>query len=104
MRSMNHRAEPFASAEMLLASPDLSRFDCVVADVHLSGMNGLDLVRRLRERGEETPVILITALTDKRLDDEAVGVGAVCLLRKPFEAETLLDWIERSLPGEHPQR
>jgi ergothioneine biosynthesis protein EgtB len=97
VRSIGYRAEAFASVETFLASPSLLIFECVVADVRMPGMNGLDLVRGLRGRGGTTPVILITALTGKCLDDEAVSVGALCLLRKPFETGVLLDWIEQSV-------
>jgi FixJ family two-component response regulator len=67
-------------------------------------MSGLDLVRRLHERGIVTPVILITALPDKHLDDEAISVGARCLLRKPFETNALLDCVERSISHDRPPR
>jgi FixJ family two-component response regulator len=97
MHSIGYRAKSFASAAMFLASPSLMNFDCIIADVYMPGICGLDLVRTFRERGGTIPVILITALADKRLDDEAISTGAVCLLRKPFEAELLLNWIERSL-------
>jgi FixJ family two-component response regulator len=90
MRLIGHRAEPFASVEKFLSSPSLPIFDCVVADVHMPGMSGIDLVRRLREEDRATPVILITALPHNHLDDEALSVGALCLMRKPFEAVTLL--------------
>ena len=95
IRSAGHRAEPFASADAYLASPDRSLFDCIVADVALPGMSGLDLVRMLRTQENTVPVILITALPDGRLDGEARSVGALCLLRKPFEALALLEWVEK---------
>jgi len=104
MRSIGCRAEPYISAETLLTSSTLFSFDCVIADVHMPGMGGLNLARKLRERGIMTPVILITALPDKHLDDEAIAVGAQCLLRKPFETNSLLDWVERSLSNDRPTR
>ena len=97
MRSIGYRAEPFGSAEAFLASSSLFLFDCIVADVHLPGMSGLDLVRTLREHGTTTPAILITALIEKRLDDAAISVGAVCLLRKPLDIKVLVELIERNL-------
>jgi FixJ family two-component response regulator len=104
MRSVGYRAVPFASAETFLTSFTLIGLDCVIADVHMPGMGGLNLVRKLHEQGVVTPVILITALPDKHLDDEAISVGARCLLRKPFETNALLDWVERSLSNERPTR
>jgi FixJ family two-component response regulator len=104
MHSIGYRAEPFASAEMLLASSDLLFFNCVIADVHMPGMSGLHLVRNLQERGGTAPVILITALPDRQLDHQAISAGAKYLLRKPFETTALLDCVERSLCDEHPPR
>jgi FixJ family two-component response regulator len=104
MRSVGYRAVPFASAETFLTSSTLIGLDCVIADVHMPGMGGLNLVRKLHEQGVVTPVILITALPDKHLDDEAISLGAQCLLRKPFETNTLLDCVERSLSNERPTR
>jgi CheY-like chemotaxis protein len=90
MRSVGYRAEPFASAEALLTSSNFFSWDCVIADVHMPGMGGLNLARRLHEQGVVTPVILITALPDTHLDDEAISAGAQCLLRKPFETNSCL--------------
>lgn len=97
MRSLGYRAEAFTSAETLLASTNLLLFDCVVADVHMPGMGGLNLARELGGLGGWTPVILITALPDRNLEDEAISVGAKCLLRKPFEAQALLNCVEKYL-------
>jgi FixJ family two-component response regulator len=97
MRSIGYRAEPYTSAEVFLTSSSLFSLNCIVADVHMPGMGGLDLARELHKRGIMTPVILITALPDKNLDNEAIAVGAQGLLRKPFETNALLDCVERSL-------
>lgn len=97
MRSIGYRAEPFSSAEKFLMSADRFSLDCIIADVHMPGMGGLKLLRELHEQGIMTPVILITALPDKHLDEEAVSIGALCLLRKPFETSSLLNYVERSL-------
>lgn len=97
MRSMGYRAEPFTSAEALLISPNRFGLHCVIADVHMPGIGGLQLLSELRGQGITTPVVLITALTDRHLDQEAASRGALCLLRKPFEINSLLDHIERSL-------
>ena len=100
MRSIGYRAEPYHSAEMFLTSAGLFNSQCIVVDVSMPGIGGLDLVRKLRQQGIMTPVILITALAGKHLGDEAISVGAYSLLRKPFKTNALLDLIERSLPGD----
>jgi FixJ family two-component response regulator len=102
MRSIGYRVESFTSADALLMSSNLLFFDCVIADVHMPGISGLNLIRKLQNRGFMTPVVLITALPDRQLDDEAIAVGAQGLLRKPFETKALLDCIERSLSNECP--
>jgi FixJ family two-component response regulator len=97
MRSIGYRADPFFSAETFLMSSDRTGCDCVIADIHMPGMGGLNLIRELHEQGVTTPVILITALPDKHLDQVAASLGALCLLRKPFETSYLLDYVARSL-------
>jgi len=104
MRSMNYRTESFTSAVALLTSSNVALFDVMITDVHMPGMSGLDLVRKLREVNIMTPVMLITALTDRQLDNEAISVGAQSLLRKPFETKALLDCVARSLSNERPPR
>ena len=97
LRSVGYRAESFASAETFLTSGSGMDADCIVADVHMPGMGGLDLLLELRKRDIMTPVILITALPGRRLDEEATSRGALCLLRKPLETSSLFSFIERSL-------
>lgn len=102
IHSVGHRAESFASAENFLSWPDVSVFDCIVADVRMPGMSGFDLVRRFRREDRATPVILITALPGDHLDDEALSAGALTLMRKPFEAAALLELVEKSLSERPP--
>jgi FixJ family two-component response regulator len=102
MRSTGYRADPFSSAEGFLASSSLHEVDCVIADVHMPGMSGFDLAIRLRAQGNTKPIILITALLDGSLDEAARSAGAQYLLRKPFQADVLLDCVERSLTDANP--
>jgi FixJ family two-component response regulator len=104
LRSTGYRAEPFTSAETFLTSSDISDPDCIVADVHMPGMGGLNLVRELRKRRVKTPVILITALPDEYIDHQAHWSGARFLLRKPFEADSLLNCIAESLANKRRER
>jgi len=102
MRSFGYRAEFFGSAEAFLAASDPRSFDHVIADIQMPGMGGLKLVRKLQEQGDMPPAILITALPDPRLDDEAAAVGAQCLLRKPFDSAALLACLELGHRNERP--
>lgn len=97
LRSVGYRVDQYGSAETFLASSDPAGFDCILADIHMPGMNGLELLQKLREQGITTPVILITALPDQRLDAEAMALGAQGLLRKPFGSSSLLECVERNL-------
>ncbi|MBR0823112.1 response regulator transcription factor [Bradyrhizobium liaoningense] len=97
MRSIGYRSEPFDRAEALLSYVDRFSFDCIIADVHMPGMGGLNLVRELQLQKVGAPVILITALPHRQLDAEAASTGAFCLLRKPFETSALLECLDRSL-------
>ena len=87
----------FASAEDLLQSPQLSITNCVVLDVRLPGMSGLELQRRFQQIGCSIPVILITANPDDHVREQAQKVGAALLLGKPFSAEALLGAIYSAL-------
>jgi FixJ family two-component response regulator len=72
----------------------------LLLDVHLRGMSGLDLQRRLRSEGSTIPVIIITAFDDARGREQAERLGCVAYLRKPCEAETILSLLRRLAPGE----
>ena len=95
LRSMAHEAHGYATAEEFLAA-DKGGLDCVISDIQLPGMNGLEMLRRLRERGNTVPVIIVTARDEQRWRAEAKASGALCLLRKPFETQDLLDCLDRA--------
>jgi len=92
--SLGYRADGFASAEDYMRVPGGRSFDCIVTDIHMPGMSGLDLMKRLATGGVTVPVVLITARSDKNLTTKAAAAGAACLLRKPFEIRSLIDCIE----------
>jgi FixJ family two-component response regulator len=92
--SLGYRAHGFASAECFIAGDE--KCDCVITDIHMPGMSGLDLQRLLAARGSTTPVIVITARTEQGLEARVAASGAICLLRKPFETDELLDCLERA--------
>jgi FixJ family two-component response regulator len=97
MKSLGYMAEAFASAEQFLNSRQLSRTSCLIADVHMPGMTGLDLHRHLVASGKTIPTILITAYPDDSLRARALGDGVVCYLSKPFDENDLLTCIRSSL-------
>src|SRR4051794_237490 len=82
--------EAFPSAEAFLDKDGGNRAACVVLDIHLPGMSGLELRRQLREAGSVVPVIFITATTDESLQEAATSLGCDAYLNKPFAPETLV--------------
>ena len=89
--------ECFASAEAFLASLGLMAPACIVSDVRLSGLSGLDLQRALNERGNGTPLILITGHGDIAMAVRAIKAGAFDFIEKPFDNGLLLDSIRRAI-------
>jgi FixJ family two-component response regulator len=94
LSSLGYRADGYTSAEDYIGSTGGKSFGCVVTDIHMPGMSGLDLIKRLAARGSTTPVVLITARSDTNLAAKAAAAGAVGLLKKPFEIDDLIECIE----------
>jgi FixJ family two-component response regulator len=94
LSSLGYDADGYSSAEDYIGSIGGRSFNCVVTDIHMPGMSGLDLMKRLATGGSTTPVVLITAVSDKNLEAKAAAAGAACLLRKPFEINDLIKCIE----------
>ncbi|MEC9433275.1 MAG: response regulator [Pseudomonadota bacterium] len=97
MRALGWRSAGFASAESFLASPARAEAACIVSDLQMPGMDGLALLSRLARDGGAAPVILVTARTEPRLEDEARARGALCLLRKPVAPEALEACLARAM-------
>ncbi|WP_245430957.1 response regulator transcription factor [Rhodoplanes roseus] len=87
VRSFGFSAVTFESAEAFLGSPQRADVSCVVCDVHMPGMSGVDLLDEMALEGRNTPMIFITAYTEERVRRRA-GPSA-CILHKPFEAVDL---------------
>ncbi|MBA5800708.1 response regulator transcription factor [Rhizobium changzhiense] len=85
--------EEYSSAESFLARDGVSNVGCLVLDVDLVGMSGIELQRRLKESGSGLPVIFITALEDDALKAMAMRAGCIAYLRKPFAAALLINAI-----------
>ena len=95
--SLGYRARGFASAEEFFAASGESSCDCVITDVHMPGLSGLDLQRLLVTRDWRVPVIMITARAEPGLEARAVTNGAAFVLMKPFAADALIACLERAL-------
>ncbi len=99
LSSLGYGADGYASAEDYIGLIGTKSFDCVVTDIHMPGMSGLDLMKRLAAGGSTTPVVLITARSDTNLEARAAAAGAACLLRKPFEINDLIQCIQGAVKG-----
>ena len=88
----------FASAEEFLDRGAAGQVDCLLLDIDLGGMSGIELRRQLKASGSELPVIFMTALDDEAVRAEAQKAGCVAFLRKPFLARHLIDAIENAAP------
>jgi FixJ family two-component response regulator len=88
----------FASAEALLNLDGLPRVDCLLIDVHLSGMSGIELRRHLTAAGCNLPVIFMTAFDDEATRTQAQSAGCIAYLHKPFVVNLLLEAIEQATP------
>jgi FixJ family two-component response regulator len=91
------RVEAFSSAEAFLGSRHHGGADCLVLDVHLGGLSGLDLQEHLATSGIRTPVVIITAHDDPPTRDRARRAGVVEYLRKPFDDDALIAAIHRAI-------
>jgi FixJ family two-component response regulator len=97
IRSFGFRVETFASAEEFSSSGCLEKTACLILDVCMRGMSGLELQRQLMEANSHTPIIFISAYQDEDWRKQALEAGAVAFLTKPFEQEELLEAIELAL-------
>ena len=93
LRLADYAVLPFASGEEFLDSLASRVPDCVLLDVHMPGLTGLQVQARLREAGLDLPVVFITASDDAEIERSALDVGGLCVLRKPFSSELLLDAV-----------
>jgi FixJ family two-component response regulator len=100
LKALGFAAEAFLSAEALLQSGRLDDTACLITDVQLGGMSGLQLQTRLYELGYRIPTIMITAFPDEGIRDQALSAGAVCFLSKPVLKADLLNCIHSALARE----
>jgi FixJ family two-component response regulator len=99
LTSHGYTVHTFASAEEFLRSTQVNDISCVVADVHMSGMSGLELLTVMRAQGYRAPFILITAFPDEGIRARALNAGAICFLAKPFAGPTLIKCLDTALEG-----
>jgi len=102
MRSLGYNVEAFSSAADFLASPRLIETTCLIADVHMPAMTGIELYRHLIEAGYTIPTILVTAYPDDVDRARALNDGVVCYLRKPVDEQHLIRCLRAALESGEP--
>ena len=102
MRSLGYTVEIFSSATEFLASPRLPETACLIADIHMPVMTGLELYRHLIDSGHAIPTILVTAFPNDIDRARALNDGAVCYLRKPVDEEQLTQCVGEALKSGDP--
>jgi len=99
MESAGLEARCFGSAEEFLEPDHRNQTACLVADIRMPGMSGLELQAKLKAEGSRIPIIFITAHSDAKMKIQAMKAGALEFLSKPFDDEVLLETVRGALKG-----
>src|SRR4051812_35631904 len=102
MRSLGYTVEDFASAADFLASPRLAETACLIADIHMPAMTGVELYKHLVGVGHPIPTILVTGRPDDGERARALGDGVFCYLGKPISEERLVQCLHSALQSDDP--
>ena len=100
VRSLGFVARSFDSAEAFLRSNGLHEIGCLIVDVQMPKMSGLELQRALRAKGCRTPIIFVTAFPEERFQAQAFKDGAIGFLSKPFNSQALIELLASALSPE----
>jgi FixJ family two-component response regulator len=101
IRSLGYAVLQFASAEAFLKSNRLYDTDCLISDVQMPGMNGIELQGKLIAEGHHFPIIFVTAFPEMKARAQALASGAIGFLAKPFSDEILITRLNKALGEEH---
>jgi FixJ family two-component response regulator len=99
LRARGYTVYAFESAADFLRSPVLDDTSCVITDVKMPDISGLELQTLLRKQGRTVPIIFITAFPEESARARALREGAICFLSKASDASTLLKYVEATLAG-----
>lgn len=97
LRSYGYNADAYDSAFALLEAESFSGYHCIITDLQMPGMSGVELLELLRKQGNALPVILMTAFPEASIRKRALQGGAACFLSKPFEAKGLIRCLRQAL-------
>ena len=97
VRSLGYDVSTFASAEEFLTSERLHDTSCLITDLHMPGLSGIELQDRLIAQGHHLPIVFITGFPEESLRTRALEAGAICFLTKPYSDDRLIDCLDRAL-------
>jgi FixJ family two-component response regulator len=97
MRSLGHVVHSFAAAEAFLQSADVDESSCLIVDVQMPRMSGVELQSALLSQGRRIPMIFMTSYPENRIRSQVLRSGAVCYISKPFRAQALIECIDKAL-------
>jgi len=103
VESLGYRAVTFSTAEHFLRSDVIAETTCLITDMHMPGLSGLELQEELKSQGYRMPVILITAYPNEKHRTRALEIGAVGYLSKPFNEQTLIECLAVAIRLQSPQ-
>jgi FixJ family two-component response regulator len=96
LKSFGFEAKTYCSAEEFIRSGLCETPNCIITDIQMPGLSGIELKQWLDAHSSVVPVIMITGRFEPHLHTQALASGAVCVLKKPFKADTLLDCLKRA--------
>jgi FixJ family two-component response regulator len=102
VESLGYKAASFSSAEHFLASDAIAETTCLITDLRMPGLSGLELQEALRSQGHRTPVILMTAYPNESRRNRAIDGGAVGFLSKPFDDASLIECLAAAIKSRSP--
>lgn len=100
IRSLGHAVRTFGSAADFLESTALDPVDCLITDVQMDPVGGIELAQRLRDTGSTLPVIFMTAFPDERIRERTLSAGAAGFFAKPFDGQALIECVERAIAAD----
>jgi len=99
LRSVGYGAATFASAEEFLQSDQIDATSCLITDVQMPGLNGVELQSLLLAQGYRMPMIFVTASVEEKTRARALTAGALAFLTKPFNVERLIEYVHSACTG-----
>ena len=97
VRSLGYNVSTFGSADEFLNSEQISKTSCLITDLHMPGLSGLDLQDQMIATGHRFPIIFITGYPDENVRAHAMNAGAIAFLSKPFNADHLIGYLDKAL-------